>query len=83
MAEGNYFSHTSPTKGDLSQRLEDEDIHYSAAGENIAANYVDSIAAVEGWLNSKNHREEMLKEEYTKLGVGVYHKFYTQNFISE
>ncbi|MEK1830243.1 CAP domain-containing protein [Priestia megaterium] len=52
------------------------------AGENIASNYQDGIAAVEGWLNSEGHRKALLNKEFTRLGVGVYEKYYTQNFIT-
>ncbi|PLS16835.1 hypothetical protein CVD28_15865 [Bacillus sp. M6-12] len=83
MYKGKYFSHTSPTKGDLGNRLKDANITYMVAGENIAAHYVDAIAAMEGWLNSKGHREALLNEEFTHLGVGVYKKYYTQNFIAK
>jgi len=81
MLTDEYFSHTSPTKGELTDRLEENNISYTLAGENIAANYVDGIAAVEGWLNSKGHRDAMLNEEFTGIGVGVYRKYYTQNFV--
>lgn len=77
-----YFSHTSPQHGELEDRLNKENILYEFAGENIAANYVDSISAVEGWLNSEGHRAILLHEELTHLGVGVYQKYYTQNFIT-
>ena len=73
----------SETKGDLADRLKAGNIQYSAAGENIAANYVDAAAVMEGWLNSEGHRETMLSEEFTDLGVGVYKKYYTQNFIAK
>ena len=79
----NYFSHVSKTKGDLSDRLEDGECNLSSAGENIAANYVDAIAVMEGWLNSKGHRDALLNEEFTYFGVGVYEKYYTQNFIAK
>lgn len=82
MYENEYFSHTSPTKGELRDRLEAEKVIYQLAGENIAAKYVDSIAAVEGWLNSEGHRVNLLNEEFTHLGVGVYRDFYTQNFMT-
>jgi uncharacterized protein YkwD len=81
MFETNNFSHTSEEFGELSDRLEAADVFYQLAGENIAANYIDGPAVVEGWLNSKGHRETLLHDEYTHLGVGVYHKYYTQNFI--
>lgn len=55
----------------------------SACGENIAYNYVDGPAAVEGWLNSEGHRKALLNQDYTHLGVGVKEKYYTQNFIKK
>ena len=81
MMENDYFSHESIDGSTLADRLKEGEVSYSTAGENIAANYTDSVAAVEGWLNSKGHRENMLNEDFTHLGVGVYHKYYTQNFI--
>ena len=81
MMENDYFSHESIDGSTLADRLKEGNVPYTTAGENIAANYSDSVAAVEGWLNSKGHRENMLNEDFTHLGVGVYHKYYTQNFI--
>ena len=66
----------------MAHRLEVGKVTYRSAGENIAANYVDAIAVTEGWLNSKGHRESLLNKEFTQLGVGVYEKYYTQNFIT-
>lgn len=82
MSINDYFSHTSPTYGELKDRLKKEEILYMLAGENIAAKYVDAIEAVEGWLNSEGHRVNLLHEDFTHLGVGVYERYYTQNFIT-
>jgi len=81
MAEEEYFSHESEKFGNLSDRLKAADVLYELAGENIAANYTDAPAVVEGWLNSESHREALLNNEFTHLGVGVYRKHYTQNFV--
>ncbi|WP_349410379.1 CAP domain-containing protein [Pseudalkalibacillus sp. SCS-8] len=81
MKKENYFSHDSPMSGDLSDRLDKGNVKFIQAGENIAANYIDGIEAVIGWLNSEGHRKAMLNKEFTHLGVGVYDKYYTQNFI--
>lgn len=81
MHENQYFSHTSPEYGELQDRLEYREVLYEMAGENIAAQYIDAGAVMEGWINSKGHRETMLEEEFTHLGVGVYKKYYTQNYI--
>lgn len=77
------FSHTSKKYGELSDRLEAGEVFYQIAGENIAANYVDAPAVMEGWLNSKGHRETLLNKDFTHIGVGVYKKHYTQNFIQK
>lgn len=82
MSQGNYFSHTSPTFGELGDRFENGGIPFKAVGENIAAKYVDGVAAVEGWLNSEGHRATLLHEGFTHLGVGVYQDYYTQNFMT-
>ena len=81
MAIEDYFSHESEKFGDLSERLNAAEILYQVAGENIAANYTDGPAVVEGWLNSETHREALLNEEFSHLGVGVYQMHYTQNFL--
>ncbi|KMJ58508.1 membrane protein [Bacillus sp. LL01] len=81
MREGNYFSHVSPTRGSLTDRLMEGNVPFRLAGENIAAKYVDGVAAVEGWLNSEGHRNTLLNSRFTHLGVGVNEKYYTQNFI--
>lgn len=81
MKENEYFSHESPTNGSLADRLKAEDVAYQMAGENIAAQYIDGIAAMEGWLNSKGHRDTLLNPDFTRLGVGVNEVYYTQNFI--
>lgn len=83
MKEANYFSHVSPTAGTLGDRLARGSVTFKMAGENIASNYNDSIAAVHGWLNSEGHRKNILNEQFTGLGVGIFEKYYTQNFVQK
>ncbi|WLR43649.1 CAP domain-containing protein [Bacillus carboniphilus] len=83
MSDHNFFAHQSPNSGSLLDRLTVSKIPFQIAGENIAAHYVDGLAAVEGWMNSSSHRETLLNDEYTHLGVGVHEKYYTQNFIKQ
>lgn len=77
-----YFSHDSKWSGDLSARLKRENIRFRAAGENIAAKYPDAVAVTLGWLNSIDHRKNLLSDIYTELGVGSYKNFYTQDFVT-
>lgn len=83
MKDNNYFSHDSPSFGTLGDRLQKGNVSFQLAGENIAAQHSDGIAAVQGWLNSEGHRKNLLNEQFTGLGIGVYDKFYTQNFIQK
>lgn len=83
MFDNNYFSHVSLDGEGLKERLEARQVDYIAAGENIAAQYPDAPAAMEGWLNSESHREALLSEDYSYLGVGVYRFYYTQNFLGK
>lgn len=83
MEENDYFSHENPDGDGLKERLSNHDVYYLAAGENIAAMYPDAAAAMEGWMNSESHREALLSEHYTHLGVGVYRLYYTQNFLQQ
>lgn len=83
MHQLDYFSHQSQDGRDLLDRLTDGEVSFSRAGENIAAQYTDGLAAVEGWLNSEGHRRALLDESFTHLGVGVYQNYYTQNFITD
>lgn len=81
MEENEYFSHYGEDGDGLKERLQEKNIYYMTAGENIAAQHTDGPAAMEGWLNSEGHREALLNEEYSHLGVGVYRLYYTQNFL--
>ncbi|SDQ63582.1 CAP domain-containing protein [Virgibacillus salinus] len=83
MAENNYFSHYALNGDGLKERLAAQEVFYQAAGENIAAQYPDVPSAMHGWLNSEGHREALLKEDYTHLGVGVFRFYYTQNFLKK
>ncbi len=77
-----YFSHVSPDGNGLKERLQNGQVNYVMAGENIASQYVDAAAAIHGWLNSSGHRKTMLEKKYTHIGVGVYHRYYTQDYVT-
>lgn len=78
-----YFDHESPKYGDLEKRLTEGNVEFQSAAENIAAEYIDGPAAFEGWINSENHRKTMLDKGFSFIGIGVYKKNYTQNFVGK
>lgn len=83
MSETNTFSHNSEQFGELADRLKTGNIQFELAGENIAANYLDAPSVMQGWLNSIGHRKSLLNEKFTHSGVGVFKKYFTQDFIKK
>lgn len=81
-----YFSHTSPATGSPFDRLTTGGISYTRAGENLA--YARSVAtAHRGLMDSPGHRENILRPEFRRIGVGVmsagpYGRMFTQLFLS-
>jgi uncharacterized membrane protein required for colicin V production len=65
-----YFSHVSPETGTVGDRLETAGITYSLAGENLAL--AATVTQVhDGLMGSPGHRENILRPEFRRLGVGV------------
>lgn len=88
MIDRGFFNHVNPDGEDPFDRLRDAGVTYNIAGENIAWNNHPNAAevAVEGWMESEGHRENMLRESFTHTGVGVAtsedgRHFFTQVFI--
>lgn len=89
MANNNYFSHTNLDGLSSFDRLEAADIKWKTAGENLAYNndHDDpALTAVNSWINSPEHYENLLTEGYTHTGLGVGRGengiyFFTQVFI--
>ncbi|HLZ47929.1 MAG TPA: CvpA family protein [Candidatus Limnocylindria bacterium] len=81
-----YFGHQSPVNGSPFDRLAAAKITYSRAGENLA--YAQSVAvAHRGLMDSEGHRENILRPEFTRIGIGVvsagsYGRMFTQLFLT-
>jgi uncharacterized protein YkwD len=74
MLNRNYFSHYDPATGQLAfaQLLRLWGIPYSTAGENIAWSTNPSMAGINTmFMNSPEHRANILKSAYHRVGVGV------------
>ena len=79
------IDHTRPDGSSCFTVLQEMNIDYFYTGENLAAGYQTPAAVVNGWMNSEGHRENILDEYYTKIGIGYYHVdgTYYQNFWSQ
>lgn len=86
MADNNYFDHTSKTYGTPFQMLQDFGVHYTSAGENIAAGQRTPEEVMNSWMNSSGHRANILNKNFDTIGIGYYEGgsygvYWTQLFI--
>ncbi|BAU11774.1 hypothetical protein LEP3755_22770 [Leptolyngbya sp. NIES-3755] len=75
MAEKDFFSHTGADGSNVAQRVEAAQITFQIVGENLytGTNIPDPVdSAVEGWMNSPGHRENILRPIYAETGIGVW-----------
>jgi uncharacterized protein YkwD len=70
MAKQEKLEHTLDEK-DFTDRAKDAGYEFAVLGENIAWNSDTPRDAVEVWMNSKPHRENIWNEEFTEIGVAV------------
>lgn len=88
MSEEKFFSHNDPSGKSVAARVGIAGITYRMLGENIAKslNVRDPLKTAEqGWMNSKGHRENILREGFTETGIGIWKKgrsyHFTQIFL--
>lgn len=66
-----YWAHTAPDGTTPWQWFAAVDYSYAEAGENLAKNFTSSAGVVSAWMNSKTHRENVVKEDYRDVGFAV------------
>lgn len=74
LANSKELSHTRNNGRYYSELFEQYKINATFSGENIAKGYTTSKEVCEAWKNSKGHYLNMIKDKYTKMGVGIYTK---------
>ncbi|WP_326160857.1 CAP domain-containing protein [Neobacillus niacini] len=87
MATNNYFDHKNLQGQSPFDRMKEDSVRFHTAGENLAYGQLSSIFAHEGLMNSLGHRENILRQDYEYLGVGVAFNeksqpYYTQNYYA-
>ncbi len=71
MARKGYFAHVSPEGVSPWYWIAQAGYAYSYAGENLAINFSDSGDVVAAWLNSPAHRQNILSQHFTEMGIGT------------
>jgi uncharacterized protein YkwD len=75
MAVRRYFSHVTPEGRTVFNLMDQSGIAYSVAGENVAWNTGNdrsaSGIALQSFLNSPPHRDNLFSWDFSQVGVGV------------
>ena len=71
MATRNYWSHNTPDGATPWAFIAQTGYGYQAAGENLAYGFDSSDAAVTGWMNSAEHRANILNGGFKDVGFGI------------
>lgn len=70
MTKNNYFSHYSPTYGSPFDMMRQFGVSFRAAAENIAGNSTIE-GAVNAWMKSEGHRNNIMNANYNYAGIGI------------
>ena len=78
------FGHTRPDGRSCFSIFDDFEINYKSIAENIAAGQETPAVAVEWWMNSDVHRNNILNPDFRYIGVGNVSQddvqYWTQSF---
>ncbi|MFI6490130.1 CAP domain-containing protein [Streptomyces sp. NPDC050564] len=66
-----FYAHTSPDGSQPWDRAAAAGSTRRTVGENIACGQRSSAEVVRGWMNSPGHRANILKPDFTHIGVGL------------
>jgi len=70
LAKG-YWAHVSPDGVEPWAFFKQVDYKYRYAGENLARDFSSAAAAVDAWMASPTHRDNMLSNKYKEIGIAV------------
>ncbi|MBP6882567.1 MAG: CvpA family protein [Candidatus Levybacteria bacterium] len=86
MFQRGFFSHYTPEGKSPFDRMDEAQIIYQNAGENLALAPSVQLSH-QGLMNSPGHKANILSEDYNKVGIGVmdggiYGKMFSQEFTN-
>jgi hypothetical protein len=71
MFQKGYWAHVAPDGTQPWKFFEDVGYTYKYAGENLARDFKDPASAVNAWMASLSHRENLLSPKYKEIGIAV------------
>jgi hypothetical protein len=70
-ATNGYFAHTSPQGLTPWYWFQQVGYNFDYAGENLAVNFSDSEDVTTAWMNSPEHRANILDTDFTQIGMAT------------
>lgn len=71
MLNKGYWAHVAPDGTQPWKFFSDFGYNYRYAGENLARDFSDAASAVNAWMNSPSHRDNLLSPKYQDIGIAV------------
>lgn len=71
MAAKNYWSHNTPSGQAPWSFIVAAGYQYQTAGENLAYGFDSAASTLDGWMNSPEHRANILNQTYREVGFGI------------
>lgn len=71
MIDRDYWAHVAPDGTQPWKFFIDFGYKYRYAGENLARDFSSASSAVDAWMNSPTHRDNILNPKYKEIGIGV------------
>ncbi|MFH1456713.1 MAG: CAP domain-containing protein [Patescibacteria group bacterium] len=71
MFKYNYFAHTSPQGVKPWNWFGEANYNYTYAGENLAMDFLEAEDAVQAWMDSETHRDNIMSKNYDEIGIAV------------
>ena len=66
-----YWAHNSPDGTEPWKWLGDVGYNYNEAGENLAKNFTSTNGVMTAWMDSPEHKANILKDSYSDVGFAV------------
>jgi uncharacterized protein YkwD len=80
MSANRFMSHTGSDGSLPWDRAIAHGYSYSFVGENVAWGYRSAGTVFDAWMNSPGHRANILRPEFTEIGIGITGTFWTVKF---
>jgi hypothetical protein len=71
MFQNDYWAHVAPDGTTPWNFIKNAGYGYQVAGENLARDFGETSSMMAAWMNSPTHRENILHEKYSEIGIAV------------